>query len=72
MADVADVANDALQHNTETAVAALRARWARSKGAEECEECGADIPEPRRKALPWATTCVECQSLLEQKQQHYR
>lgn len=31
-------------------------------GTEECVECGDDIPEARRRALPGATTCVACQS----------
>jgi len=26
-----------------------------------CEECGAGIPEPRRKALPGVRLCVQCQ-----------
>jgi len=28
----------------------------------ECVECGEDIPEARRRAMPGATTCVHCQS----------
>jgi RNA polymerase-binding transcription factor DksA len=31
-------------------------------GAEHCVECGDEIPEARRKALPGARTCVTCQS----------
>ena len=27
-----------------------------------CEECGDEIPEARRRALPGARTCVACQS----------
>lgn len=35
------------------------------QGAEECEECGIDIPAARRKAAPWAVCCIDCQSLRE-------
>ena len=37
-----------------------------------CEECGEEIPQPRRFAVPWATTCIECQSIREAKLQHRR
>jgi len=30
-----------------------------------CDECGSPISRPRLDALPYATLCVECQSLLE-------
>jgi phage/conjugal plasmid C-4 type zinc finger TraR family protein len=31
-------------------------------GLDECEDCGEEIPEARRKALPGTRTCVACQS----------
>lgn len=37
------------------------------QGAEECEECGIEIPEALRRAAPWAVCCVECQSLRERR-----
>ncbi|HDS4423399.1 TPA: TraR/DksA family transcriptional regulator [Enterobacter cloacae] len=33
--------------------------------AEHCAECGEDIPEPRRAAVPGCKTCASCQSDLE-------
>lgn len=33
---------------------------------EHCEECGAEIPEPRRKALPGVRLCVTCQEAHDQ------
>ncbi len=33
--------------------------------AEECEECGNEIPEPRRLAAKGCTRCVRCQQLWE-------
>jgi phage/conjugal plasmid C-4 type zinc finger TraR family protein len=34
-------------------------------GADECEFCGEEIPEARKKAQPSCTTCIECQTKLE-------
>lgn len=31
-----------------------------------CEECGTQIPEARLSAIPYATCCVKCATLLEQ------
>lgn len=35
------------------------------QGAEECEECGEEIPQARRRAVPWAVCCVDCQGIRE-------
>ncbi|UVO20123.1 TraR/DksA C4-type zinc finger protein [Stutzerimonas stutzeri] len=45
-------------------VAAVRERL-QGQGAEECEECGVEIPDARRKAYPSAVCCVECASIRE-------
>lgn len=44
--------------------AVLRARTMMPTGAsaEHCDDCGEDIPERRRLALPGTRTCVACQS----------
>ncbi len=36
-----------------------------------CEGCGNNIPAPRLVAVPTATTCLPCQSELEQRQREY-
>ena len=38
----------------------------------ECEDCGQEIPQARRDAAPWATTCIECQVIREQRGRHVR
>jgi phage/conjugal plasmid C-4 type zinc finger TraR family protein len=43
-------------------VKAARARLPAGEGTTHCIECGDEIPEARRKALPGARTCVACQS----------
>jgi phage/conjugal plasmid C-4 type zinc finger TraR family protein len=39
-----------------------RARIAAGEGTAFCVECGEDIPLARRRALPSARTCIDCQS----------
>ena len=50
---------------------ARRAREALPKGESLifCEECGEEIPEARRKALPGVRLCIECQEEAD-KEQH--
>ena len=43
-------------------VLAARARLPAGEGTTHCVECGDEIPEARRRALPGARTCVACQS----------
>ena len=47
-----------------------RARQALPKGESltHCEECGADIPEARRKAIAGVRLCITCQQELDQLQ----
>lgn len=33
-----------------------------------CEECGAEIPEARRKAVPGARLCIVCQEEADKEQ----
>ncbi|HGW2946542.1 TPA: TraR/DksA family transcriptional regulator [Enterobacter asburiae] len=35
--------------------------------AEHCDECGENIPEPRRAAVPGCKTCAECHGVIELK-----
>ena len=45
-----------------------RARWhGGGAAAEECERCGADIPQARRQVLPGVQTCVDCAAWLERQ-----
>ena len=43
-------------------VKAARSRLPAGEGTTHCIECGDEIPEARRRALPGARTCVACQS----------
>jgi phage/conjugal plasmid C-4 type zinc finger TraR family protein len=53
---------DQIEDTITDGVLTARARLPVGEGAEHCVECGDDIPEARRKALPGARTCVSCQS----------
>ena len=57
-------------HNNLNAVAGVRRKLleqAARPSAEECEECGDEIPEARRQAVPGVQLCVFCQEKLERR-----
>jgi phage/conjugal plasmid C-4 type zinc finger TraR family protein len=49
------------------AVTSARARIPAGESAAHCDECGDDIPEGRRSALPGVRTCVKCQSARDSR-----
>lgn len=51
--------------SVEDAVQRARSELAQGESLTECQECGAPIPEARRKALPGVRRCIECQSAAE-------
>jgi len=57
---------DQIDDTVKDAVLAARARLAAAAsetgGETHCVECGEEIPEGRRRALPGARTCVACQA----------
>jgi phage/conjugal plasmid C-4 type zinc finger TraR family protein len=53
---------DQIQDTVIDGVLSARARMPVGEGTLDCVECGEEIPEARRKAMPGATTCVHCQS----------
>lgn len=57
-------------HNNMNAIANVRrqlAKQASEPSATECEECGDDIPEARRLAIPGCKLCVFCQERSERR-----
>ncbi len=58
----ADGVLDQINDTISDGVSSARARLPNGDGTASCTECGEPIPEARRKALPGARTCVECQS----------
>lgn len=53
---------DQIEDTITDGVLSARARMPAGEGTTHCVECGEEIPERRRLALPGATTCVACQS----------
>ncbi|MDT0501610.1 MULTISPECIES: TraR/DksA family transcriptional regulator [unclassified Halomonas] len=72
MADNADIANELMERRLEAALTNrptwTGVNWART----ECDDCGNEIPAARRQAAPWASTCIECQSIREGRNKHVR
>ena len=45
----------------------VRRQLAQGPGLERCEECDAQIPEARRKAVPGVRLCVNCQDAQDRE-----
>lgn len=45
----------------------VRSRLPQGPGLSQCEECDADIPEARRKAVPGVRLCVNCQDAQDRE-----
>jgi len=73
--DVVDAALDAAQDEISSQLAEVESRELasieralvriRNGSYGECENCGNRIPLARLKALPYATSCIECQRAAE-------
>jgi len=59
---------DQIDASVEDAVTRARSQMARGESLADCEECGATIPEARRKAVSGVRRCVECQGATESQQ----
>ena len=53
---------DQIDATIEDAVDRARSQLRRGESRRDCIECGEDIPEARRKALPGVEMCVACQA----------
>ncbi|EFL6449071.1 TraR/DksA family transcriptional regulator [Escherichia coli] len=64
--DTIDAASELEELQRQTAIQAHRINH-NAVSAEHCEECGEDIPQARRIAVPGCQTCAECQGIIELK-----
>jgi phage/conjugal plasmid C-4 type zinc finger TraR family protein len=62
--DVVDHAEVLTRHAVATGIARVRSARA-GHGRDSCMMCGDDIPPARRRAVPNATRCVDCQAIVE-------
>ncbi|WP_373488566.1 DksA/TraR family C4-type zinc finger protein [Blastomonas sp.] len=56
---------DQIDDTVTDAVRLARAQLPSGEGFMFCEDCGDDIPQARREALPASRTCVDCQAARE-------
>lgn len=59
---------DQIDASVDDAVERARSQLPRGTSAQNCQDCGEVIPEPRRKAVPGVRYCVSCQSALDKDQ----
>ena len=52
---------DQIDATVEDAIKRARSQLRSGPGLTHCEECDAEIPEARRKAVPGVRLCVPCQ-----------
>ena len=57
---------DQIDDSINDAVRLARSRLPAGPGEIHCQECGEEIPEARRRAMPGARLCVACQSGQDQ------
>jgi phage/conjugal plasmid C-4 type zinc finger TraR family protein len=61
---------DQIEDTVSDGVLNARARLPVGESSTHCVECGDEIPEARRRALPGAHTCVACQSGRDERVVH--
>jgi phage/conjugal plasmid C-4 type zinc finger TraR family protein len=64
-----DAVQDQIDSTVNDALERARRNLPKGESLEECEECGAEIPQARREALPGVRLCVACQSKHDDEQQ---
>jgi phage/conjugal plasmid C-4 type zinc finger TraR family protein len=57
--------------SVEDAVERARGRLPRGAGRRDCQECGAVIPEARRRAVPGVRLCIDCQAARDERDAAY-
>lgn len=72
MVDVIDRCNDEAAQLEQLQAAYPKPVISPEESLLECEVCENEIPEGRRIRAPGCRMCVDCQSLVEYKDRHYR
>jgi phage/conjugal plasmid C-4 type zinc finger TraR family protein len=44
-----------------------KSRLPQGRGLTHCADCGAAIPEPRRRAIPGVRLCIACQEAIDRE-----
>jgi phage/conjugal plasmid C-4 type zinc finger TraR family protein len=59
---------DQIDASVADAVERARSKMPSGESLSECEECGKEIPEARREAVPGVKLCINCQETLDTEQ----
>ena len=65
--DMAQLHSIHLHMNAVSDVTRKLAKQSQKPSLEYCEECGDDIPQQRREAVPGVELCIFCQELNEKR-----
>ena len=60
---------DQIQDSINDEVARARRNLPKGESLTHCEECGEEIPQARREALPGVRLCIACQQEADEEQQ---
>jgi phage/conjugal plasmid C-4 type zinc finger TraR family protein len=63
-----DLADRLAEREREAGVARVQAAMRAGSGGRFICDCGAEIPEARRRAVPNTDTCFDCATFLERQQ----
>lgn len=66
-AEIAQINSLIMNDNAVHKVRDALAKQAKQPSLEECEECGDEIPEARRIAVPGCTLCIYCKEKSERR-----
>ena len=59
---------DQIDASVKDAIKLAKSRLPKGESLMHCEECGVEIPDARRKAMPGVRLCVSCQSEHDEQQ----
>ena len=59
--------NDQIEDTVQDEIARARRALSKGPGLRYCEECGEEIPEARRKAVPGVRLCIRCQQQADKR-----
>ncbi len=59
---------DQIDATVESEVSRARSQLAKGESLKSCEDCGEEIPEARRRAVPGVRRCVQCQAEADEAQ----
>lgn len=63
-----DAVQEQIDSTVEDGLARVRSRMPKGESLSHCAECGSEIPEARREAIPGVRLCLDCQEELDRQQ----